>query len=354
MRATVSLSAMPAPHLDPTPIFELFRGNYATELLTAAVCHFNLFGRLSRQSMTLPELARELGLAERPATVLVTGLRAMGLLVMAPGGRLAPSDLAREHLLPESIFNVSGYLGLAAQSPGVRNMLERLRSNRPAGTKPDEAGAVLIFREGLKSAMEDEGLARDLTLALAGRAKVVAPFLAKRVDLKGARMLLDVGGGTGIYSIAFLEQYPDLRAVVLDHPKVLGVTREMAAAYGVAERLESLPGDMFRDDLPAADVVLLSNVLHDWDIPECRVLIERCARTLPDAGRLVVHDVFLNDALDGPLPIALYSAQLFCLTEGRAYSAAEYRAWLTLAGFAVGDVIPTMIHNCGALVGIKT
>ena len=90
---------------------------------------------------------------------------------------------------------------------------------------------------------------------------------------------------------------------------------------------------MFRDPVPTgADVVLLSNILHDWDVPECRDLIARCAGALPAGGRLLIHDVFLNDALDGPLPIALYSAALFRLTEGRAYSAAEYRGWLAEAG----------------------
>ena len=186
--------------------------------------------------------------------------------------------------------------------------------------------------------MEQEEAARRLTLALAGRARNVAPVLAERVPLGPARTLLDVGGGTGLYSIAFLQKNPGLRAIVWDRPEVLKVTAELAAAHGVADRLECRPGDMFADAAPPADVVLLSNVLHDWDVPECRVSISRCAAALPPGGRLLIHDVFLNDALDGPLPIALYSAALFCLTEGRAYSAAEYRGWLKEAGLTPGLV----------------
>ena len=122
----------------------------------------------------------------------------------------------------------------------------------------------------------------------------------------------------------------------------------MAEAHGVANRLETRPADMFADEPPAADVVLLSNILHDWDVPECRTLIGRCARALRPRGQLLIHDVFLNDALDGPLPIALYSAALFCVTEGRAYSAAEYRGWLQEAGLTPGAITPTLIH-CGVL-----
>ncbi len=111
---------------------------------------------------------------------------------------------------------------------------------------------------------------------------------------------------------------------------------------------------MFELSLPTdCKLHLLSNVLHDWDVPACRSLVSRCAEALPARGRLVVHDVFLDDSLDGPLPIALYSASLFSLTEGRAYSAAEYRGWLRDAGLEPGEIIPTLVH-CGLLVGKKS
>jgi hypothetical protein len=166
-------------------------------------------------------------------------------------------------------------------------------------------------------------------------------------------LLLDVGGGSGIYSIACLQQNPNLRAIVWDRPEVLKVAAELAESHGVAKRLECRSGDMFRDPVPAGvDVILLSNVLHDWDAPECRTLVKRCADGLSRGGRLLIHDVFLNDALDGPLPIALYSAALFTLTEGRAYSALEYRTWLTEVGLAAKAIIPTLIH-CGMLEAVK-
>lgn len=346
------LNALPAPSIDPTPIFEVFRGNHATELLTAAVAHFNVFGRLAAQPMTADDLRRDLDLAERPAVVLLTALRAIGLLATDAHGRLDLTPLAREHLVPGGPFDVSDYVGLAADSPGVREMVERLRTNRPAGAQ-EEKGAAFIYREGIESAMEREATARHLTLALAGRAKNVAPLLAERVPLGGARCLLDVGGGSGIYSVACLRNNPQLRAIVWDRPEVLKVAREFAGAYDVADRLECRPGDMFRDRVPPdCDVMLLSNILHDWDVPECRTLVRRCADALPAGGRLLIHDVFLNDALDGPLPIALYSAALFALTEGRAYSAAEYRDWLRAAGLTPGEVVPTLIH-CGVLAGTK-
>jgi hypothetical protein len=189
---------MVAPWLDPTPIFEVFRGSYGTELLTAAVAHFRVFDLVKDEGRSPADLARALGLADRPATVLLTALRAMGLLSADARGRVVPTDLAREHLTTGAHFDVGGYIGLAANAPGVLGMVESLRSNRPIGADAPDDGAAFIYKEGIESAMEREATARSLTLALAGRARNVAPELAERYPLDGATLLLDVGGGTGI------------------------------------------------------------------------------------------------------------------------------------------------------------
>ena len=340
-----------SPFLDPTLLFEHFRGSYGSELLTAAVSHFGLFELLSNRPMSLVEIQQELNLQRRPAIVLLTAMRAMQLLDVDLEGRYLLSQLAVHHLVSTADHFVGDYIGLAAESPGVLEMVTRLRSNRPAHAKNNDAGAAFIFREGLESAMEQEASARRLTLALAGRAKNVAPHLADRLNLTEG-ILLDVGGGTGIYSIACLQKYPGLKAIVFDHREVLKVAAEFAEQYGVADRLELVEGDMFADTFPSADAILLSNILHDWDEPECQQLVAKCGESLSPGGRLLIHDVFLNDDLDGPLPIALYSAALFTLTEGRAYSARECRSWITAAGLAPGNVVPTLIH-CGVLTAVK-
>jgi len=342
------------PATDPSPIFEAYRGSYGSELLVAAVAHFDVFGQIGGGSMRSAELGARLGLAERPVVVLTTALCAMGLLRKDEGGRLAMTALAAEHLTPGGAYYVGDYVAMSAQSPGVLEMVRRLRSNKPAGTDDGGAGAAFIFRDGLDSAMERQDSARALTLALAGRAKNVAPALAAAVDLSGAWRVLDVAGGTGIYLYAMLRANPALTGVVLDGAEVLGVAGEFAEAAGVSGRVEMVAGDMFADPLPGGcDVILLSNVLHDWDVAECRALVAKCAAALPAGGRLFVHDVFLNDGLDGPLAIALYSAALFTVCEGRAYSAGEYAGWMREAGLeTTGRPTPTLVH-CGVLEGRK-
>ncbi len=341
------------PELDPAPLFELFRGNISTEVLVAAVAHWRLFALLDKSPLSWHDLRRQLGLAERPMHVLTTALRALGLLDATAEGSLQLTKLARCHLLTESPYYVGDYFSLAAQSPGVIEMIERLRTNKPKGSQPDESGVGFIYREGVKSAMEDPTGARAFTLALAGRAKNVAPVLAGVLPLSQAAVLVDVAGGTGIYSIALLRRNPLLRAIVLDRPEVLRVAEEFRIESGVADRLELRAGDMFAGDLPRdADVLLLSNVLHDWDERECLTLLARCREAMRPGARLVIHDVFLDDALDGPLPIALYSVALFTVTEGRAYSVAEYSAMLSKSGMRPLQVLPTAAH-CAALIAVK-
>lgn len=348
------LSALTKPSTDPTRVFEHFRNGYATDVLAVAVSDFNLFGRLALGPRSFEELRAEIGLQPRAMNVLITAIRALGLITLGPDGKLTLTPEAEEHLVPGAYFEVGGYVGLVSEAPNVRALADRFKTNRPAENRKDDQGAAFIFRDGIDSAMDQESSARRLTMSLAGRAKNVAPYLASNVPLSDARILLDVGGGSGIYSIACVQQNPKLRAIVWDRPEVLKIAGEMAIAYGVADRIDLVPGDMFADDVPAgADVILLSNILHDWDVPECERLVDRLAKALPSGGRILVHDVFLDDDLGGPLPEALYSIALFTLTEGRAYSGAEYRSWLRRAGlFADGPVIDTLVH-CGVIEGSK-
>ena len=343
----MSYHKLHAPNTDPTPIIDAYRAVYASQMLTASVAHLGVFETLAAKPLTAGEFRTALGLEERPFVVLATMLRALGLLTVDASDCFDLTETSREHLVPGGRVDISGYIGLEADSPGVVDLVERLRTNRPAGT--EDEGAAYIYQEGEASPMDREESARFLTLALAGRAKNVAPILAANHPLNHAKTLLDVGGGTGIYSIAYLEANPDLRAIVWDRPEVLKIAAELAEEHGVSDRIELKPGDMFADPVPTgADVILLSNILHDWDVPECRTLVNRllagppARRLAPDPRRLPRRrprrPARRRPLLGRPLP----------MTEGRAYSAGEYRGMAPEAGLTPGEVVPTLVH-CGVL-----
>ena len=233
-------------------------------------------------------------------------------------------------------FDLGDYFRLAATSAGVLGMVQCLRTNRPLGAGRAGSGTPFLSRPGASSTMEDPQLATRLTLSLAGRARSLAPVVAARLPIEGARTMLDVARDQ-IFSIAFLERHPDLRAVVLDRPAVLDVASRLALAHDVASRLECVPGDMFEDPLPRRIWSSCRTSSTIGTRPASARLVRRCAGAVRPGGRLVVHDAFLRDELDGPLSIALYSAGLFCRTEGRAYSAAEHAAWLRAAGLNVEE-----------------
>lgn len=340
-----------APGTDPTAIFEAFRWRYGSNLLTAAVAHFGLFNRLANGPVSSDELRNQLELELRPFVVLMTALQAMGLVQRNTENQFEANPISLEHLNSNGHFYVGDYLGLAADSPDVLDLVDRLKANRPADIQ--NKGAAFIYRAGVKSAMEQTDLARHFTLSLAGRARNVAPAMSEKLDLKGVNHLVDVAGGSGIYSLALLEKNPKLKITLVDLPEVLNVAQELAATHPAKGRLNLVEGDMFEwEPQFQTEAFLFSNIFHDWDVPECKMLMQRYANALPNNGQLIIHDVFLNDALDGPLSIALYSTALFTLTEGRAYSAAEYRNWMKACGLTTNKPIKTFVH-CGLLTGTK-
>jgi SAM-dependent methyltransferase len=341
------------PQTDPTGIFEYFNAGFGSKILVASAMHLNIFGRLADGPLPREGLRSRLGLAERPMSVVVTALKAFGLLHEGQDGRLGLTELARTHLVPGGEFDVSDYLALAGDAPGVKDLFRGLRTNQPKGDSPEGAGAAYIAGDGVKSAMQVEGMAEWLTERLAGRAKSTAAKLVERAPLDGARLLLDVGGGTGIFSIAYLQRYPALQAIILELEHVAKVAACYAKRYGVADRLSCVSGDMFACSFPKdVDAILLSNILHDWDVPKCLGLLRRCFDALRPGGRLLIHDVLLDDDLSGPLHIAIYSVVLFYLTEGRAYSAAEFNAWLGEVGLIPSDPQPTLVH-CSVISAVK-
>lgn len=339
-------SLMVPPTADPTPMLETIDQHYGAYILAAAVGHFDVFDRLAERPRTEATLGADLGLAPRATSVFLTALRAMDLVVAGPDGLLAPSAMAREHLCSDSVFGTARYLRLRGRTPEVVAFVARLRENA--------AGDYYQHGRGRPSMMDNPARCRAVTLSLAGLARPIVPYFVRSVRLDGANTLLDIGCGSGLYGMACLQAWPNLRVKSLDHPNVLAVVRDLAAEHGVADRLECVPADMYTDPLPrGCDAVLISNVLHDWDEPQCERLIARAAEALAPGGQLMIHGFFLNDGLDGPLGVAMHSVALFCGTQGRIYSGAEVAAWITKAGLDVtGPIQPTLAHQ-GVLAARK-
>jgi hypothetical protein len=334
--------------LDLAPITRHLRAAYSSRLLVAAVCHLKVFEQFADGPQSLLDLRQRLGLKDRPAKVLFPALCAMGLLQVDSSGRLSPTEQGR-HLISAVIPNLVDYVGLEANDPGVIETVQRLKHDGP--TRGAEELAYVMEKE-TRSLMDDPEASRQLTLALAGRARHLSPLVARALPRVEGH-LLDVAGGTGLFAYEWLLNNPGSTASVFDRPHVLTVAAEFLdqfcrsgrkGAEGVKQRVEFIPGNMLEDELPRADVILAASLFHDWPEETCEALALRFADVLKSEGELWVHDAFLNDALDGPLAVTDYSAQLFWFTKGRAYSPNEYRAWFSRADLiSTGKIIPTLM-----------
>ena len=333
---------------DPAPITRHLRAMYSSRLLVAAVHHIPVFDTLGDQSLSVHELSNQLHLNERPAMVLFPALCAMDLLRCDEDRQVSITELGH-YLLKSHTPNLTGYVGLEKDDPGVVEMALRLRNDGPL----EAPEGISYVKEGDgPSPMDDPELSRQFTLGLAGRARHLSPLVAASLSKREGH-LLDVAGGTGFYTYEWLLNNPDSTATLFDRPAVLAVAAELLdefsrsgrpGADGVKARVTFLPGDMLTDELPQTDLLLAASLFHDWPTPTCQTLAHRFAAALRPGGELWVHDAFLNDALDGPLAVTDYSAALFWGTKGRCYSRAEYRGWFTEAGLQpTTENIPTQL-----------
>ena len=161
-----------------------------------------------------------------------------------------------------------------------------------------------------------------------------APLVVQAVGTQGVRRMLDVGGGSGAYSIAFARAGATLRAEILDLPSVLPIADRHVAEAGLADRVATRAGDLRTDDLGSGyDLVLLSSICHMLGPEENRDLLSRAARALAPDGRVVVSDFVLDEDGTGPRQAVLFSINMLVGTpSGRSYRESEYAAWLGAAG----------------------
>jgi len=159
--------------------------------------------------------------------------------------------------------------------------------------------------------------------------------VVRAVGTTGVRRLLDVGGGSGAYSIAFAKADPQLEATIFDLPPVLELARDYVAAAGLSGRVTFQAGDMHRDDFGSGyDLVLLFAICHMNSPEKNRALFAKCRRALVPGGRLVVQDFILETDKTAPRTGALFSLNMLVGTEsGASYSRDEYFEALTDVGF---------------------
>lgn len=317
----------------PITTFEEFRdalSGYRLPRVILTALELNLFTVIGKKTWLLADLAREMKVSERGLSILCRNLAMAGLLHKT-GNHYRNSRLAATALNAGDPVYRGSYLHLITNHANDwLRLAESIRSGEPLD----------------KDEPEDPDYRRRFTWAMHYRTLETAPMIAGQLPLKGAKTLLDLGGGPGTYAMAFLAKNPGLRATVCDRPAALEVAKEIAATRKAGRRLSYLPLDLLKDDIPGRfDVIWYSNVLHIYSPEQNLDVFRRARAALTDGGRFIIQDAFLHDR-EGLFPeeASLFAVSMLLFTDtGNTYSAADTAVWLKEAGF--GSVNPVKMRK---------
>jgi O-methyltransferase/methyltransferase family protein len=336
----------PPAGASPAPILQLATGFWASKTLLSAV-ELGLFTRLAQGPLSGAELREQLGVHARSAADFFDALVALGLLEREDG-RYRNAPAADAFLDASKRAYVGGFLEMLNERlyPAWAGLSDGLRTGRAqSGAAGDEDLFDALYT--------DEEQLRRFLAGMEGGAAMVAGALAQRFDWSRHRTFVDAGGAKGDLSVLLARAHEHLSGGSFDLPPVGPIFDETVAAAGLADRLTFSGGDFFADPLPAADVVILGHVLHDWDLDKRKALIAKAFDALPEGGALIVYDALIDDDRSSNVFGLLLSLNMLIETEGGAqYTAAECCAWMREAGFREATAEP-LAGPDSMVVGIK-
>jgi SAM-dependent methyltransferase len=310
---------------DPEPIIRIASGFMAAQHLFAAD-ELGLFEALAGSAATLDALAARTGLTPRAARISADALVALGLLERN-------GDLYRNAPSAEAFLGGTGAGDLrpllkfwgSVSYPTWSQLATALASGPPREVFDLDDDTQAIVSAGIEA-------------ILAGPANA----LAQTVDFTEHHRMLDVGGGTGSWSIATLREHPGLTATVFELPVTADIARKRIASAGLGDRIDVVAGDALGDQLPDGhDVVLVANLAHYWSTETNIELLRRIRIAVAPGAQLLLADFWTDPTHTQPLQAALMAGEFAVhLRDGDVYSVAEMQTMLDQSGWHFVDHRP--------------
>jgi (2Fe-2S) ferredoxin/predicted O-methyltransferase YrrM len=313
LRATEAAGAL------PDDLMQTLRAFQESRVILTAI-ELDLFPAVGHGA-TAGEVSGKLGTDRRATEMLMNALVAMGMLAKQDGIFHHTPVIARHFVA-----------GAAEDARAATMHTVHLWDRWSTLTECVRAGTSVTYGEAV--ARGDEWT-RAFIAAMHRNAAERAPLVVQAVGTEGLDRMLDVGGGSGAYSIAFAQASEKLQAELLDLETVIPITQSHIEKAGLANRIKTRAGDLRTDKLGEGyNLVFVSAICHMLSPEENRDLLKRCYEALAPRGRTVVQDFILEPDKTAPKSAALFALNMLVGTlAGSTYSGEEYGAWLREAGF---------------------
>lgn len=312
-------------------IMRLITGYWATGILGTAASH-SLFTHLEAGAANADQLAARAGISPRGAQALLDGLVSLGLVELRDDGYF--------NTVEASAFLVEG-------RPTCLSGFAKVKMGHMVGL----AGLPDVVRVGgpLTDAVvevADNPHWEELVQALAAQSVPVAKIAADSLRLAEAReiSILDIGGGSGIYSAIWLGLNPGARSTQLDWGPINAIARRLISDAGMADRFSCVDGDFHTTDFGTCsyDIAVYSHIAHQEGPEDNIAIFAKVRSALKPSGTLVICDYVVNDDRSGPpFPLTFASEMLLKSRRGTTWRRADYQAWLAKAGFEHVSFKPT-------------
>jgi acetylserotonin N-methyltransferase len=335
------------PVADDRPIWDIWLSSLWLPSITVAD-ELGLFESLNKNPATAEELAGRLDLSLHGVRPVIQLLTSLGALVVHDG-RFQLTPLARDYLLRDSphfwghVWSLS--IDLSPIHARLRDMLVKAPQPAAASAPGRPEPPVKAWESGQIDLERAGRIARFMN----SHSMAAAGGLARALSFEGTNRLLDVGGGSGCFSIALAHRNPQIRCTVMDLPAMCRWAQGYIDTAGISDRVDTRGIDMFREDWPRGyDAIFFSNIFHDWSYETCAKLAANAYAALPEGGRVYLHEMLLDDTGTAPRTAAAFSVLMLIGTRGQQFRFVELQQMLEKAGFV--DVTVTPAHGYYSLV----
>lgn len=315
-----------SPRIDTIRLQGLARGYTETAVFYAAI-DLDLFTHVSGGATDIPSLAAAMNVSPLNAERLTVVCLALGLLERDTSGSIINAADCEKYLVSTSDRYAGAWMTFTRrETQDWFNITEALQNLEPPATLGMYAGITVESARRYHAATYSIGMG-------AGRR------FCRHVDLTGRHHLLDLGGGSGAYSINAVQAFDGLRATVLDLPPVTVVTQEYLEQNGVADRVDTVGGDFIADPLPAGcDVAVMASNLPIYDAERIQLVVKKTFDSLEPGGEMhLVGETLHADGI-GPVDAAMWGmAEVLYGSGGRAHTSSDCIGYFETAGFV--DVI---------------